>query len=195
MNINYRNIDLSDIDPVLEFTDKWIGKGYFKKDELRTLLLMGVKDNLNASFMALDGDKIVAVRITLAPYQWTDLPDIHPYLTTHMWRVTYKRAGYFKSLFVDQEYQKKGIGTELTKRSMEVLMKMGCMAIVCHSWLESPSDSSRKYLRRLKFESVAKHRNFWFLKDYECIKCSPSACSCTAEEMIYYFPLEEDDDE
>ena len=61
MSYKIRNIDLSDVDRVREFTDKWIGEGYYSKDELRSLLLLGVKDELNASFMALDKeDNIVA---------------------------------------------------------------------------------------------------------------------------------------
>ncbi|MBD64707.1 MAG: hypothetical protein CME62_05845 [Halobacteriovoraceae bacterium] len=187
-----RNIELSDLDALLAFTNKWIGDGYFNKEELRALLLQGVHEDLNASFIAEYEGKIIAARITLIPYQWTKFDHIAPYISTHMYNVPYKKAAYFQSLFVDHQFQGKGIGSELTKRSLEVLYQMGCMAVVCHSWVESPNNSSQKYLLKFGFEPVSVHKNFWMFKDYKCPRCKPQVCQCSAEEMIYYFPLEEE---
>lgn len=82
-----RNIELSDIDAVKEFTDRWIGAGYFSRAELREALLMGVKDDINASFLALnDQDQIVGIRITYLPGEWVQAKDLQYYINPQEWK-------------------------------------------------------------------------------------------------------------
>ena len=69
---------------------------------------------------------------------------------------------------------------------MEVIKLMGGKAVLCHSWLESPGNSSQRYLSSIGFESVKEHEKFWYEIDYECTRCGPEKCVCTAMEMIKY---------
>jgi predicted N-acetyltransferase YhbS len=187
MEFRIRNIELRDVNPILDFSDKWIGKNYFKKSELRQILLRGQVENLNASLVAVNEDnKIIGIRLTMAPEEWHQDVTYSPFIRPSKWRVPINQVAYFKSLFVAREYQKKGIGRELSNRSIEILKKMGARAVLCHSWVESPQNSSKGYLRSMNFESVETHNQFWYYKDYECIRCTPSPCLCRAEEMIKY---------
>ena len=91
---------------------------------------------------------------------------------------------YFKSLFVSGDYQQQGLGKTLSTKSIELLKQMGAEAILCHSWLESPGNSSQKYLQRMGFTDVTTHEKFWYPVDYHCTRCGPAKCVCTAIEMI-----------
>lgn len=96
---------------------------------------------------------------------------------------------------MQSDYQKQGLGRELSLRSLEQLHRAGALAVVCHAWVESPENSSVKYLDSLKFEKVKRHRNFWFFKEYDCTRCAPNKCECSADEMIYYLPIEAEEDD
>ena len=53
--------------------------------------------------------------------------------------------GYFKSLFIHEDYQGAGLGKTLSHKA-SVLKEMGAHAVLCHSWMESPKNSSQRYL-------------------------------------------------
>lgn len=199
MKVNIRNIRLTDLERVKDFTDKWIGMNYFTKAELRKALIQGTNEELNASFLAMDeAENIVAIRITYLPGEWQENEDLKGYISPHKWKTPLSRTAYFKSLFVHKDYQKQGLGRELSTRSLHALYQAGALAVVCHAWVESPNNSSIQYLNSFKFESIKTHKDFWFFKDYECPRCHPNKCVCSAEEMIYYLPIldeEEEDDE
>lgn len=182
--IEYRNISPKDLDKILRFTDRWIGKGYFQKDELRVTLLKGIKDDLNANFIAVIDDKIIGVRICFAPGEWINIKDLRG-LSPGSWGVDMDKIAYFKSLFIHDKYQGKGIGSKLSRLAIEKLKQMGAEAILAHAWQESPEDSSRKYMSKMGFRQVADHRKFWYLVDYECTRCgADERCICTASEMV-----------
>lgn len=174
----------TDIQKVLQFTDDWIGKNYFSEEELAEVYHRSLRDGLTASFLAeSDNGEIVAARLSYAPGEWTS----HARgLSFDLWKCDHREVGYFKSLFVSRDFQGRGLGRKLSSLSIERLKQMGTQAIVCHSWLESPGNSSQRYLKKMGFDEVKRYPKFWFLIDYECTKCAPSRCECTAIEMIKY---------
>lgn len=177
-----------DLGEIKIFSDQWIGPNYYNLQDLQKILKFSKIDNLNASFLVRNKlGKIVAIRLTYAPGDWAqDARGITPKL----WSVPQNRTAYFKSLFVHKSYQQLGLGHKLSNASINVLKKMGTEAIVCHSWLESPGNSSQKYLEKMGFSKVFEHQKFWNPIDYDCPRCSPNRCECTAIEMIKY--LKED---
>lgn len=178
-----RELAPTDIAGVKSFTDRWIGENYYSNEELQESLEFSKKNNLNASLVAVEGDKIVGVRLTYAPGAWTKKARG---ITPAGWKVAQNEVAYFKSLFIHEEFQKMGIGRRLSSQSIEILKQMGARAIICHSWLESPGNSSQKYLQKMGFEEVARHEKFWYPIDYQCTRCGPARCVCTAVEMIKY---------
>ena len=169
---------------IKKFTDKWIGKNYFIEKDLKEIINLSIKDGLNASFLASDNDELVGIRLTYAPGGWPN--KYTKGISPDLWKVEKNDVAYFKSLFIKDNYQGKGLGKKLSNESINVLLKMGAKAIVCHSWLESPNDSSRRYLKKMGFEKIKEHPLFWSRLDYECVRCTPKKCACTALEMIKY---------
>ena len=182
--INYRNIGPKDLDKLVRFCDRWIGKGYFKKDELRDALLRGIKDDINASFLAEIEGKIIGIRICYAPDEWVNIKNMD-FLSPGAWGVEITEVAYFKSLFIHGKYQKKGIGSKLSRLAINSLKEMGAKAIVAHAWKESPENSSLKYLNKMGFKEVSEHKRFWYLHEYDCTRCGEGQkCECSACEMV-----------
>jgi N-acetylglutamate synthase-like GNAT family acetyltransferase len=181
--INYTPFERAHLQSVKEFTDRWIGLNYYQPADLEEVLKKSQCHGLNASWLAWDGEILVGVRLTLAPGQWLALGQR---VRLELWKVPPERVGYFKSLFIHEDYRAYGIGRELSRRSLEVLANQGAMAVVAHSWLESPNNSSQIYLQKMGFTEVARHPLFWEPIDYQCTRCAPNRCQCTAVEMIKY---------
>lgn len=184
MDISFRNLQLSDLEGVKKFTDLWIGKNYYSLEELNECYQKSLWNNECVSFIAFNSqNEIVGVRLTFAPGKWTEsAKGISP----DLWNVDQQKVAYFKSLFIAQKYQKMGIGKELSQLSMNKLLSLGTKAVICHSWLESPNNSSQRYLMNMNFSKVRSHEKFWFDIDYFCTRCGPDRCICTAIEMIKY---------
>jgi len=177
-SINLKVLEPAEIPKLQDFTDKWIGKNYYKEGEIEEIL----QSSKGASFGAWHNGELQGMRLTLAPGEVTKF--IKRGLSAELWPCAVEKMAYFKSLFVAEGAQGKGVGVSLSERSMEVLRSLGARAIVCHSWLESPGNSSQKYLKKIGFKEVHHHRKFWFPIDYDCTRCSPEKCICTAVEMV-----------
>lgn len=184
--LRVRELQESDLPQVKAFTDIEIGQGYFTLPQLHDIFCAGRKDGLNASFLLVGpGNKIMGVRLSFMPGQWLTKP---PNQRAHseLWSVPYEAVGYFQSLFVSEKCQGGGWGRRLSMASIENMKLAGAKAVVCHSWNESPNNSSARYLKSLNFTAVTEIPNFWKPIDYECTRCG-RPCLCTATEMILYF--------
>lgn len=174
------------ITEVKKFLDIYSGEDYLTEIELKNIVKnKSVFANMNASFLALNKEnKVIAIRISYAPSKWIN-KNIKG-LSFDKWTCHKDTVAKFHCLFVDKEYQGQGIGPKLSNESILHLKEMGAKAIICHSWLESPNNSSQRYLKKYGFESVSIHKDFWKELDYFCSGCSLSPCICSAEEMILY---------
>lgn len=168
---------------VKSFTDRWIGKNYFDQNQLAEILDRSRVEGFNCSLVAMVDGEVAGVRLTFAPGSWTRQASG---VTPDMWRAKLDQVAYFKSLFIAEKFQRLGLGRSLSSMSIEVLRQMGATAVVCHSWLESPENSSQIYLQKMGFEPVKTHPNFWADVDYICPRCAPRRCECSAVEMIKY---------
>lgn len=174
----------SDLQKIKTFADRTIGLNYYSLEELETICERSQRNERMCSLALVDRDQnILGIRISYPPGNWSKGKGrgIHP----EKWNVPFEKVGYFQSLFLDPKIQGKGLGQELSRASMKILKEAGASAIVCHSWKESPHDSSGKYLRKLGFELVETHPLYWKEVDYVCVRCG-NPCLCTAEEMICY---------
>ena len=176
-----KSFELQDIPAVRKFTDRWIGSNYFTDESLEEILEISTQKGKCSSLIALEEERLVGVRITYAPGRW-----IYQQrgLSIKDWPITPDKVGYFKSLFVADDFQNRGVGRSLSLASLEILKEIGAGAVICHSWLESPGNGSSNYLEKLGFQPVKRHEKFWLEVDYQCVKCAPERCICTALEMI-----------
>ncbi|MEE2742979.1 MAG: GNAT family N-acetyltransferase, partial [Bdellovibrionota bacterium] len=155
MSIQIKNFNLKDLEKAKKFTDQWIGENYYALDELEEILEKSQLNGESASFIAEDKGEIVGIRFSFAPGKWTG--SFKKGLSFDLWKIEPDSMGYFKSLFVHGDYQGKGLGKSLSNKSLEVFKKMGAEGALCHSWLESPGNSSQKYLFKMGFEKVKEH--------------------------------------
>lgn len=184
MSQSIREWTAVDLPLIREFTDRAIGQGYYSLQELAAILERSSKDGQVFSLLLVDKKgKIRGVRITYPPGKWEHGKGQG--LCPELWRCPLADTAYFQSLFVDPSTTGQGWGKKLSTESLNMLQKHGAKAVVCHSWKESPHDSSGRYLRSLGFELVKEHPKYWFHVDYQCPRCG-RPCLCTAQEMIKY---------
>jgi ribosomal protein S18 acetylase RimI-like enzyme len=179
-----RELKSQDLETVLSFADKQIGQDYFTEAKLQRIIQASEKDGVMCSFVLEDVDGIQAIRLTYPPGQWLDRDSRQP-IHPQLWKVPLEQTAYFQSLFLSGRYAGQGWGQRLSMASIENLRKLKTQAVVCHSWDESPFNSSRRYLDRLGFQAVISIPNYWKCIDYECTRCG-RPCECTATEMVLY---------
>lgn len=176
-----RPLTLADVPAIKAFTDQWIGLNYYAYGELEHLIDQSLGCSLGAFS---DEGELAAIRISLAPGTWIE--EIGRGLSPQVWEVAPESMGYFKSLFVADKFQACGLGRKLSLESIKLLKDCGAKAVLCHSWLESPNNSSQRYLLKLGFKPINEFPKFWYPIDYECTRCGPDRCVCTAVEMVKY---------
>lgn len=166
---------------VKPFTDEQIGVGYYALEELAQVAR---KTAGHSWVLQSDEGAIYGLRLTYPPGMWHEFdPHIQAALSTDLWPAPKEKTGYFKSLFLSDKVQRQGWGQRLCEKSISGLRSAGAQAVLCHSWKESPGNSSQKFLSHLGFKPIAEHPRFWNSIDYQCTRCGPQRCVCTAIEM------------
>jgi ribosomal protein S18 acetylase RimI-like enzyme len=179
-----RPFERGDIKKVKAFADRYIGENYFTDEQLQEALENSATEHGSVSFVAEDSaGEIAGLRLSYPQGKWDMAING---LSRDQWRVPAADIAYFQSLFVASDRMGLGIGPKMSAASIEVIRKAGAKAILCHSWLESPNNSSVRYLKKLGFQEVAYHPHFWSDVDYLCSGCQVKPCTCTAVEMILY---------
>lgn len=197
--LNIRPLQESDLIGVLKFTDQEIGSGYYTLDELRDIYQRSIStaDQIMCSFALVDVDEqaaegaqeaIKGIRFSFPAGQWNKGKGIG--LSPKLWPYPISQTAYFQSLFLAPEVQGKAWGGRLSEMSLQALRKSGASGVVCHSWKESPNNSSVKYLKKVGFKEVAEYPRYWQNVKYDCPICKKPPCQCTAIEM--YLDLKED---
>jgi ribosomal protein S18 acetylase RimI-like enzyme len=182
-----RELEQGDLEPLRHFTDREIGAGYYSAEELTDIFARSGAAGVMCSLVLINQDgEIGAVRFSYPPGTWDHGKGhgLHP----EKWPHAQNQTGYFQSLFIAANLQGQGWGGKLSLASLDRLKKTGAKGVVCHSWMESPNNSSTKYLLKLGFQVVAEHPLYWKDVDYNCTRCLRPPCQCTALEM--YLDLE-----
>lgn len=185
--IQIRPFRLEDLEAIRLFTDREIGVGYYSLSEIEDIFHRSQRNGVMCSYLleTPQGD-IKGVRISYPPGLWTKGKGhgLHP----DQWPHPLEATGYFQSLFLAHDFQGQGWGAKLSLEAIKALKQVGSKGIVCHSWKESPNDSSGRYLKKLGFELIAEHPKYWKDVQYNCTRCGAPPCQCTAQEM--YLNLE-----
>lgn len=171
----------SDLPAVKAFTDREIGHNYYSSGELQEIYQRSQSASVMCSLVLRDGDLIRGVRISYPPNQWEKGKGSG--LTPSQWPHPLSRTGYFQSIFLDKSLRGEGWGGKLSQEAISRLVSCGALGIVCHSWKESPNNSSTRYLLKLGFKVITEHREYWRDVQYDCTRCLKPPCKCTAIEM------------
>ncbi|MCH2058597.1 MAG: GNAT family N-acetyltransferase [Thalassotalea sp.] len=183
--IVYREITERDFAQVIALANHVHGEGYMDMDNTPIWVNKGIKDGINAGFVALDGEKLVGFRLTYAVGNW----EIDKWCSPELWQVSPQSVCYFKCNTVDENYRGYGIGSELLKRSIAAAQQQGAKAGVSHLWKQSPGNSAVKYFTKCGGKLIKSHPDKWredALNGYDCILCGFD-CHCEAAEMMIYF--------
>lgn len=178
-----RPLQRHDLVQVKEFTDQMIGVNYFTLKELDEVFAKSSRDGVMCSFVLVEKEKIMGLRLAYAPGTWSKGKGSK--LRPDLWNVPLDKVAYFQSLFLAPEAQGKNWGPRMSEAAIEAFRTLGAMAVVTHAWKESPNNSSIRYLSKFGFKSVATYPDYWIDVDYECTR-DGKPCRCTAEEMIKY---------
>ena len=178
-----RPLKKEDLPQVKVFTDQMIGLNYFTLLELEEAFQKSNKNGVMCSFLLVDGERIMGLRLAYPPGTWSKGKGAK--LRPDLWDVPLEQVAYFQSLFLAPEAQGQNWGPKLSEAAIEAFRSLGAKAIVTHAWKESPNNSSIRYLMKVGFKSVATHPDYWMDVDYECTR-DGKPCRCTAEEMIKY---------
>jgi len=180
-----RPYKIEDAEAVREFADKNIGAGYFTLEETIEMVKMSQKNGITTSFVLEQNGVIKGIRLCFPPGNWIEKTG-RDRIIPKLWNVPEESVGYFKSLFISDDFQGGGWGPKLSATSVDCLKLLGAQAIITHSWKESPNNSSVRYLQKMGFQIVGEHPLFWSKIPYDCTRCLKPPCQCTATEMIYY---------
>ena len=183
--IIYRNIRPEDYSAVIALGTLVHGEGYIDQDKIALWVQQGLKDQLNASYVAYDGDKLVGFRLTYAAQQW----QLDNWCSPTLWQVAPEQVCYFKCNTVDENYRGYGIGSQLLKLSIQTTKQQGAQAGISHLWMQSPGNSAVKYFTKCGGHLVKQHMDRWNAlskQGYFCPICA-NDCHCSAAEMIIYF--------
>ena len=171
-----------DLEAIRLFTDREIGVGYYSKAELQDIFERSSSGSVMCSLL-IEGEhgEILGVRISYPPGKWTKGKGQG--LCPEKWPHSVQDTGYFQSLFISADLQGQRWGGKISTQSLMALKEVGAKGVVCHSWKESPNDSSTRYLQKLGFQLIAEHPEYWKTVNYQCTRCGKPPCLCTAQEM------------
>ena len=184
-NIIYRPMAPTDLEHIVTLGNHVHGDGYLCSENAKDWYEKGLKNNINAGFVAYDDETLVGFRLTYAVGNW----DIDKWCSPQLWQVPQANVCYFKCNTVDENYRGYGIGSKLLKLSIEAAQQQGATAGVSHLWKQSPGNSAVKYFTKCGGELVQSHPDKWreqALNGYDCVICGFD-CHCEAAEMIIYF--------
>jgi GNAT superfamily N-acetyltransferase len=171
---------------IIQLANQVHGDNYLNLSTLTDLYQRGIKHNINASFVALDGDKVVAYRLTYAAGQWP----LDEWCSVDLWPVKPAKMAYFKSVAVAPGLQGLGLGSALLKASIAALAKQGATAGLAHIWRDSPGNAAERYFTKAGGKQVKVHPDRWLhlsaTAGYVCPLCGKQ-CHCSAAEMALLF--------
>ena len=162
------------------------GDNYLDLEKLKAMQLKASKDNLNANFIALEGDNLVGLRLSYSPGNWP----LDKWCTPESWPCKASEMAYFKCIAIDPTQQGNGIGPKLLSASIDTLKLQGAKAGVAHLWRQSPGNGAVKYFKKCGGKLIKEHPNRWrenSINDgYVCPVCT-ELCECSAAEMVIEF--------
>jgi len=191
------NFTERDWSSVIALGNKVNGENYLNFREIEKVFFKGLDRGLNCSYVAYEGErskggKLIGYRLTYAPGNW----EVDKWCTVDAWGVPPEKVAYLKSIAVEEDYRKQGIGIKLLNKSIETVSQMGGVAAVTHIWINSPGGSAMKYIAKAGGHFVKEHKNKWLedciTSDYRCT-IHGNYCTCSAAEMILYFGEQENE--
>ncbi|AWL12988.1 hypothetical protein HMF8227_02536 [Saliniradius amylolyticus] len=184
--LTYTPLEPKHFNALLALANQVHGDKYMDLGELQEHYQASQKNGINASWVALDGDKLVGFRLTLAAGQWQPDHGCSP----ELWPLSLDEICYFKCNTVDGDYRGHGIGPAMLTRSVDSARQQGARAGLAHIWMSSPGNSAYKYFSKCGGQLIKEHPGKWHHDcveyGYVCPVCD-DGCQCVAAEMLLRF--------
>ncbi|WP_434953048.1 GNAT family N-acetyltransferase [Shewanella sp. HL-SH4] len=181
-----RTLQQNDFKAVLLLGEQVHGQGYMDKDELTAIYQKGIKNGINANFVAIENDELLGFRLTYAAGKWQQ----DQWCTVALWGVNFDDVCYFKSNTIAEHGRGKGLGGQLLQASKEAVIVQGAKAGVSHLWQQSPNNAAVRYFTKAGGQLIKQHPQRWHQRhvgeDYICVLCGAD-CHCVACEMLLVF--------
>jgi GNAT superfamily N-acetyltransferase len=181
-----RELTPSDFDAVIALGLLVHGEGYLDWESLNHIYHQGIKNDINANFVAVEGEELLGFRLTYAPGQW----QFDPWCSISLWGVPAETVCYFKSNTLAESARGKGLGGKLLAASIAAVKCQGARAGVAHLWKESPHNAAVRYFAKAGARLIKEHPGRWNQAvdnpHYVCVRCGYD-CHCTACEMLLRF--------
>lgn len=166
------------------------GDNYLAAESLLQMQQQGIKQGINASFVALNEQgQVIGYRLSFAAGQWQ--PD--KWCSVPLWPVMVSDMAYFKSVGVSPAARGQGVASALLRQSAAALSQQGATAGLAHIWRESPGNAAERYFSHAGARLLKVHADRWrHLSEFEgyiCPRCG-ALCRCSAAEMVLLFNVE-----
>lgn len=185
-DILYRQITAADEAAVIDLANEVHGENYLTSQTFQHYLAAGTVGDVQLSWLATQNEKILGIRLTLAPQQWP----IDDFCTPDAWPIHLDKLCYFKCAAVSERARGLGIGKKLLFCSIDSAKVLGCQGGLAHIWMQSPNNSAYEYFTRCGGEMIKQHGKRWYqasVEDgYYCPICD-GICYCDAGEMLLKF--------
>lgn len=200
-NIKYMQLTPEHFDAVIALGNTVHGDNYLSPALIKDIYVNGWRDNINASWVALDTAResldttdprqigsayLIGFRLTLAPTMWR----IDKWCSPELWPYPPEDICYFKCNTVDDKYRGLGLGKSLLFKSVNSAKQQGAKAGLAHIWLASPNNSAFGYFSACGGKLIKEHANKWQIHSiedgYDCPVC-PDICYCSGAEMLLNF--------
>ncbi len=103
-----------------------------------------------------------------------------------------KDIGYIALVSIRKDFQGKGVGRQLVKKTIKQQKEWGSKAIIVHASKSSPGNASEKLFFSFGFEPIKLHKQPWHEysqekgpKGFWCQFCG-NPCTCDELEMVKY---------
>ena len=181
-----KTLQQDDFKAVLALGEQVHGQGYMDMDELTAIYHKGIKNGINANFVAIENDQFLGFRLTYAAGQWQQ----DEWCTVKQWGFDFEDVCYFKSNTIAEHARGKGLGGQLLQASKEAVIAQGAKAGVSHLWQQSPNNAAVRYFTKAGGKLIKQHPQRWHQRymgmDYICVRCGDD-CQCVACEMLLTF--------
>ena len=172
------------IPEILQIADKELGNGYLSESDLTNpsgITYFSTEANVVTGFAF---NRTVGTKEFLA---------VHPKLAERLNEARYETEsfGLLSAVVVKDYYQGKGIGTALTRKSLQWLEATGAPYALMTAWKGVSGIHIAKVARRTGFSGQFEVQEYWaedsIHKGYRCPDCGDPPCHCSAAVYIHHF--------
>lgn len=188
-NVMIHPVVEADIKAIIALSDQNMGRGYLNDRDIKDY----IKDRKTQIICAKIDDVVVGLSIAFTTSN-NSLQNEKSLklLLNHFSDVN--TIGAVKTIIVDENHQRKGIGTLLVKHALDFLKAEGAQACYAVALKMLGTINIGEVLDRFNFTPLKEIEDFWAFKsiewDFICPACGEPPCRCVA--VIYtLYPVEE----